>query len=337
MATVMRLLSEDTDSRFRVNLVPTYIDASLAARLWTGVSGILKVSALLLFGFVDVLHVHFSLRGSIVRKAVPLFIARLRGVPTIAHCHSSHFFTWLDELPPLLRRAVRAALRADYSVVLGQSQLKESCVRLGFDESNTRVLYNPVVMPAVAPSPRTRQPLRIVSLGRLGPNKGSYDLVRAIGMLPNDIRADLRVTLAGDGEVDQVREFVRVNALDDTVDVVGWVGSVERDRLLAESAIFVLPSYSEGLPMAVLEAMAHGVVPVTTAVGAIPEVVTDGVNGVLVRPGDHAQLAAALQSLIVDAQLRNHLAAAAHTRASEFDIARWREALHDVWLAAASR
>jgi glycosyltransferase involved in cell wall biosynthesis len=336
MATMMRLLIEDTDSRFRIRLVPTYIDASLAARLWTGISGMVKASALLLFGFVDVLHVHYSLRGSVVRKSVPLFVARLRGVPTIVHCHSSDFFTWLDDLPRPLRRAVRTALRADYSVVLGQSHLKESCASLGFDESNTRVLYNPVVMPAVVPSPRTRLVLRTVSLGRLGANKGSYDLVRAIGMLPNDIRANLRVTLAGDGEVDQVREFVRVNALDDTVDVVGWVGPAERDRLLAESAIFVLPSYSEGLPMAVLEAMANGVVPVTTAVGAIPEVVADGVNGVLVRPGDPGQLAAALQSLIADAELRNRLAAAAHARAREFDIARWREALHDLWLAAAS-
>ena len=337
MATMMRLLIEDTDPRFRVRLVPTYIDASLAARLWTGISGMLKASALLLFGFVDVLHVHYSWRGSIVRKSVPLFVARLRGVPTIVHSHTSQFFPWFDELPPPLRRAVRAALRADYSVVLCQSHVKESCARLGFDESNTRVLYNPVVMPAVEPSPRTRQPLQAVSLSRMGANKGSYDLVRAIGMLPSDIRANVRVTLAGDGDVDQVREFVRANALDDTVDVVGWVGPTDRDRLLAESAIFVLPSYSEGLPMAVLEAMANGVVPVTTPVGAIPEVVTDGVNGVLVRPGDPGQLAAALQSLIVDTELRNRLAAAAHARAGEFDVARWREALHDVWLAAASR
>ena len=101
------------------------------------------------------------------------------------------------------------ALRADYSVVLGQFHVKESCASLGFDESHTRVLYNPVVVPAVSPSPRTVAPLRAVALGRLGENKGSYDLVRAIGMLPNDIRANLRVTLAGDGEVDQVREFVR--------------------------------------------------------------------------------------------------------------------------------
>jgi hypothetical protein len=93
MATLMRLLIEDTDPRFRIRLVPTYIDASLAARLWTGISGMLKASVLLLFGFVDVLHVHYSLRGSVVRKSVPLFVARLRGVPTIVHCHSSHFFT----------------------------------------------------------------------------------------------------------------------------------------------------------------------------------------------------------------------------------------------------
>ncbi len=156
-------------------------------------------------------------------------------------------------------------------------------------------------------------------------------------MLPKAIRVQLRVTLAGDGQVDEVRKFVRTNGLDDTIDVVGWVGAVERDRLLAESAIFVLPSYSEGLPMALLEAMSNGVVPVTMAVGAIPEVVTDGVNGLLVTPGDPGQVAEALQSLIVDAELRNRLAAAAYARAGEFDITRWRQALHDVWLEAASR
>ncbi|OSC28844.1 hypothetical protein B8W69_10785 [Mycobacterium vulneris] len=337
MATVIQLLTEDNDSRFRVRLIPTYVDASITTRLWTAISGALKACALLVFGFADVLHVHYSWRGSIARKSVPLFVARLCGVPTIIHGHSTQFFPWFDELPPLLRRAVRAALRADYSVVLGQSHVKESCASLGFDEANTRVLYNPVVMPAVAPAPRTGQPLRIVSLGRLGANKGSYDLVRAIGMLRNEIQTDLRFTLACDGEVDQVRAFVRANALDDIIDVVGWVGSARRDQLLAESAIFVLPSYSEGLPMAVLEAMANGVVPVATAVGAIPEVVTDGVHGVLVKPGDTGELAAAMQSLIVDAGLRGRLAAAAYARAAAFDVVRWRDALHDLWLIAASR
>ncbi|VBA30074.1 GalNAc-alpha-(1-_4)-GalNAc-alpha-(1-_3)-diNAcBac-PP-undecaprenol alpha-1,4-N-acetyl-D-galactosaminyltransferase [Mycobacterium pseudokansasii] len=337
MAAVTQLLIEDNDPRFHIRSVPTYVDDSLPVWLWTGISGMLKASVLLLAGVVDVLHVHFSLRGSVVRKSLPLFVARMRGIPTIIHCHSSHFFTWFDGLPAPLRRAVRAALRADYVVLLGESHMVASSARLGFEVSKARLLYNPVVMPRDAPPLRTRRPVSAVSLGRLGTNKGSYDLVRAIGLLPNDIRADLRVTLAGDGEVEQVREFVRANALDDTIDVVGWVGPADRDRLLTESAIFVLPSYSEGLPMSVLEAMANGVVPVTTPVGAIPEVVTDGVNGLLVKPGEQAQLAAALQALIVDTELRNRLAAAAYARARTFDVARWREALHDVWLAAATQ
>ncbi|VAZ62345.1 Alpha-D-kanosaminyltransferase [Mycobacterium persicum] len=336
MAAVTQLLIEDNDPRFHVRSVATYVDDSLPAWLWTGISGMLKASALLLAGVVDVLHVHFSLRGSVVRKSVPLFVARMRGIPTIIHCHSSHFFTWFDGLPAPLRRAVRAALRADYVVLLGESHMVASSARLGFEVSKARLLYNPVVMPRDAPAPRTRRPLSVVSLGRLGANKGSYDLVQAIGLLPNDIRANLRVTLAGDGEVEQLRQFVRANALDDTIDVAGWVGPADRDRLLADSAIFVLPSYSEGLPMALLEAMANGVVPVTTPVGAIPEVVTDGVNGVLVKPGNPAQLAAALQDLLVDAELRDRLATAAYARASKFDVSRWRDALHDVWLAAAA-
>ena len=336
MATIMRLMLEDPDPRFVIQAVPTYVDAALMSRLWTGIRGMLMASALVLLGRVDVLHVHYSQGGSVVRKSVPLLAARLRGVPAIIHCHGSHFFVWLNRLPPQARRVVRAALRADYCLVIGQSQVDESRRHLGFDDAKTRVLYNPVIMPAAQPSPSSRRPLRAVSLGRLGTRKGTYDLVRAFSLLPNDIRANLRITFAGDGEVEQVRECIRSHGVDGAVEVIGWVDPSTRDQLLTESAIFVLPSYNEGLPMAMLEAMAHGVVPVTTPVGAIPEVVTDGVDGLLVKPGDPKQLAAALQSLVVDDELRDRLAKAAFARAAEFDIAQWREALRNLWISAAA-
>lgn len=337
MATVMRLLLEDRDPRFRIRAVTTYVDASLFARLSTGIWGMLKASTLILVGRVDVLHVHYSYRGSVIRKAVPLSVARLRGVSTIVHCHSSYFFEWMEGLPALARRAVRLGLRADYCLVLGQSHAEESRICLGFDDTNTRVLYNPVGVPAVAPSPRMQRPLLAVALGRLGENKGTYDLIRAVGLLPNWIRQDLRFTLAGDGEVTQARDFVRSHGLEDVIDVVGWLDAAARDRLLAQAAILVLPSYSEGLPMAVLEAMAQGVVPVTTAVGGIPDVITDKVDGLLVTPGDIAQLAAALQCLVADDGFRNRLAAAAYARMAAFDVPRWHESLHQLWITAASR
>lgn len=337
MATVMEHMVGDPDTRFRIRAVPTYVDSSPVVRLSIGVWGMLKASVLVLCGRVDVLHAHFSQGGSIARKAVPLFFARLRGVATIVHCHGANFFEWMDELPSPARRAVRAGLRADYCLVLGQSQVDECSKSLGFDDSNICVLYNPVVVPPHPPVRHCRGELKAVSLGRLGARKGTYDLIRAIGLMPEDVRADLRITLAGDGEVDQAREFVHRNGLDDAIDVIGWVGTGERDRLLAESAIMVLPSYNEGLPMAVLEAMAHGVVPVTTPVGAIPEVITDGVDGLLVEPGDVEQLAAALGSLVVDDELRDRLSAAARMRMSAFDITRWRDSLHELWIATVSR
>jgi glycosyltransferase involved in cell wall biosynthesis len=85
----------------------------------------------------------------------------------------------------------------------------------------------------------------------------------------------------------------------------------------------VLPSYYEGVPMALLEAMAHGLPVVTTPVGGIPEIVSDQVEGLLTRPGEHDQLVGALRTLIEDERLRLALGRNARARAEHFDIDRY--------------
>ena len=95
---------------------------------------------------------------------------------------------------------------------------------------------------------------------------------------------------------------------------VQWLGEVvgaAKDSALAASDIFVLPSRAEGLPMAMLECMGAGMAVVATRVGAIPEVITEGREGLLVPPGDAAALAAAMDRLASDADLRQRMAAAA--------------------------
>jgi glycosyltransferase involved in cell wall biosynthesis len=104
----------------------------------------------------------------------------------------------------------------------------------------------------------------------------------------------------------------------------------ERDDVaeqLARADVFVLSSRSEGLPMAILEAMAAGLPVVATAVGGIPELVADGETGLLVPPGDADALAEALRRLVADPELRRRLGDAARTRVEErFSLAATRRA-----------
>lgn len=336
MASVMRLLLDSPDPRFAITVVCTYVDAAAPIRLWAGIRGMLTATVLIVFGGADIVHVHLSHGGSVARKALPLMAARLRNTPTIVHGHSFDFAGWLDPLPAPVRRLVRMALRADHWLVLGRSLAEQYRHSLDLRSDQIQVLYNPVVLPAAAGGHGPRSPLTVLSLGRLGHRKGTYDLVRAVEQLPEDIRSQLRVVLAGDGEVEEVRTFVTARNLESVIDVVGWIDVPTRDRYLRVADIFVLPSYDEGLPMAMLEAMAHGIVPLTTPVGGIPEAVTDGVDGLLVPPGDAAALAAGLHRLVEDHDLRARLGAAARERAAAFDVVHWRAELAELWLNLAA-
>ncbi|MBU8808616.1 glycosyltransferase family 4 protein [Mycolicibacterium goodii] len=332
MASVIRLMVDNPDPRFTVTAVPTFVDTGVVDRLRTGIRGMLTATAAIAFNRTDVVHVHLSHGGSVVRKAVPLLAARICGVPTIVHGHSFNFAAWYTPLPASVRRLVRWALRADRWLVLGRGLADEyrRCLRL--DAATVQVLHNPVVLPETPrrPPSATRR-LTVLTLGRLGQRKGTYDLLSAMESLPAQTRSRVHLRLAGDGDVEQVRAQVVARGLGDTVDVPGWLAPHERDEALRHADIFVLPSYDEGLPMALLEAMAHGIVPITTPVGGIPEAVTDGVHGLLVPPGDPIALGLALRRLVENDALRDTLSRQARVQAATFAVEGWREKLAEVW------
>jgi glycosyltransferase involved in cell wall biosynthesis len=93
----------------------------------------------------------------------------------------------------------------------------------------------------------------------------------------------------------------------------------------------VLPSYAEGVPMALLEAMAAGLPSIVTPVGGIPDVLTQGAEGQLVRPGDHAQLVTALSQLITDESARLEEGRRAHERARGNDVHAYARRLADLY------
>jgi glycosyltransferase involved in cell wall biosynthesis len=199
--------------------------------------------------------------------------------------------------------------------------------------SQVTVLPNPVRWSPEVPHRAGRAQVQFVALGRICEAKGSYDLLKAFAALPADLRARARLVMAGDGDVDGARKLAE--PLGERVSVLSWIGPAERDRLLAASDVFVLPSHAEGMPMALLEAMAQGLPAIVTPVGGIPEVFTNGAEGLLVGPGRVAELAAAMSRMIGDDAERLAAGRRAHARTRALDVHIYARRLADIYLRIA--
>jgi glycosyltransferase involved in cell wall biosynthesis len=162
--------------------------------------------------------------------------------------------------------------------------------------------------------------LVVGTVGNFTAKKDHRTLLTAIASLVTR-RPDVRLVLVGIGPLEsELRAQVRDAGLEGMVLFTGLRDDVY--ALLPGFDVFALSSRHEGLPIALLEAMATGVPCVATSVGGIPEVVTDGIEGVLVEPGHAGELAAALEKVLTDATFARTLATAAQLRARDFDLGR---------------
>jgi glycosyltransferase involved in cell wall biosynthesis len=151
---------------------------------------------------------------------------------------------------------------------------------------------------------------RILMLGRLGRRKGTHDLLRAFSIVAKrDVSS--RLVCAGDGDIEGAEALARDLGIEPRVEFPGWISAEQAREQLQRATIFVLPSYAEGLPMAILEAMSYGLPVITTPVGGVPAVVSHGQTGLLVNAGAVESLASAISDLLSDASARARLGRAA--------------------------
>jgi glycosyltransferase involved in cell wall biosynthesis len=255
----------------------------------------------------DVVHIHFASRASSVRKMLLARLALAQGARVIMHAHGGGYRDYWASLSPASRSAVvRTLARAHCLIVLGENW-REFFASLGVPRERIVVLPNPVALPAVLPKRLGRSFVRLVYLGLFARPKGVFDLIDALTRMRPECLGRTRLVLAGNGDTAQVRDLVERRGLARFIEVRDWLSPTERDRLLASADAFVLPSYAEGLPMSLLESMAWGLPVISTAVGSIPEHVHDGMQGLLVTPGDVSELANAIERIVTDDALRRRM------------------------------
>jgi glycosyltransferase involved in cell wall biosynthesis len=268
----------------------------------------------------DVLHTHDFAMNTFGAAA-----ALLARVPAISTIHGRH---WVTDRP---RRALayRVLRRLGVPIVAVSEDLAGFLVTgLRVPRAQLEVVHNGIPIPdrPVSDSPDRRASARaalgipedlalVVAVGNLYPVKDHATLVRAIARLPA-----ARVAIAGRGDQEApLRALAAQLGLADRVHLLGLRDDVE--TVFAAADVFVQPSLSEGLPLAVLEAMATGLPVVATSVGGIPEVIADGRTGLLVPASDPLALAAALAKVLSSPDLAKSLGRSGRERAlAEFSV-----------------
>jgi len=187
--------------------------------------------------------------------------------------------------------------------VICVSAAAESIAR-SLGATRTTVIRNAVDVEEFSPVPADGK--RLLYIGRLVHNNGIQDLLSALpGVL--EAHPDATVDIVGSGPLEsEVQETIRRTGLSDAVTVHDYVPDIS--AMYDHASVFCRPSYSEGLPLTMLEAMASGVPPVVTAIAGVPEVVTDRETGLLLKPGRPDEIEAAIIELFDDEAFRAELA-----------------------------
>ncbi|ESA37253.1 group 1 glycosyl transferase [Leptolyngbya sp. Heron Island J] len=251
--------------------------------------------------------------------------------PVLLHTHGSEFHLFYNQLPCFLKSIINWGIHKSFLISLSDSWEAWYIEHCGLDPQKSFVLKNPVNFPAEILQRTNADEVKIIFLGKINLRKGVFDLLHAFSQLKPQLQAQTSLIFAGSGDNEELLELARSLDIHSHIKLLGWINAVQRDQLLADASIFILPSYNEGLPMALLEAMAFGVPPVTTPVGGIPEVVIDGINGIIVNPGDIKGLTEAMATLISKADLRNKMGYQARESVRPLSTQNYAQSLFEVY------
>ncbi len=325
IATVENLILKHAPPKIIIKHITSHDEGSIIHRFIIFTKALYNCFSQLLFDKIDIVYIQLSDGGSTLRKAVFALIGFAFGKPVVIHAHGAEFPKTYDRLPQWAQQYLSKIFnQCDAFIVLSESWKKFYVDNCNLIPKKVFVLNNPTEVPQSIPQRANNEgKVTAIFCGRIGQRKGTFDLIRAFAQLPTEQKQCSQLIIAGDGDLLEAQKLVESLSLKEQVTFLGWIDSAQREKLLAEADIFILPSYHEGLPMAILEAMSWGLPIISTPIGGIPEIVITNQNGLLISPGDIDRLTQAIQSLISIKTLRLFLGENARNSVKSFDISNY--------------
>ncbi len=264
----------------------------------------------------DIVHVHMASDVSIYRKMLFIRLARWQKKKVIIHQHGGNIKEfYFHQCSMRERRRIKKTLEQAERILVIAPYLKEIFEQI-VDSDRIILLPNSVSLPDRVEKDYEGQ--KLLFLGRLCREKGIGELLEACKALQEEFPR-MELYLGGVWEDTALKH--QAEALGNRVHDLGWVGPGEKDRLLRECNILLLPSYFEGHPVALLEGMAYGCACIATDIGGVLQMLEPGVNGLTVPVGDAGALLKAIKNCLQDTGLQERMGMAAAKRIQkEYDI-----------------
>ena len=295
--------------KFHCRWIETHRDGPAWRKVWYFVTALTEY--IILLPFYDIVHIHMATTQSAKRKMWFLLLAYATHKKIIVHFHpSNEKFLYQKNTAQLYRKLFS---KADIVLVLSQQWIRWIHDTLGEGEwmDKMSVLYNPC--PQVQRNVKMRKN-HILYAGTLIKRKGYDILIQAFGRVAKEFLY-WKLVMAGnaylqDGidELQDGKNIAERLGIINQVFFLGWIEGCEKERVFQESSIYCLASEGEGFPMGLLDAWAYGIPSVVTPVGGIPDIVRNGVHGLLFPVGDIDALANSLKLLMSNEELRHKIA-----------------------------
>lgn len=250
---------------------------------------------------IRVIHIHTASYNSFKRSALFISLANCFKRKVVIHIHGGGFKEYYEKSTSFVHKNL---LKCDTIIALTE-YWKEYFNGLGF--KNVVIVPNIVDFPVTKEKINNDGKIHILYLGLLTKAKGIYDLLDVINEHKTEFDGKITLHIGGNGESTTILNIIKEQGLSNIVKFEGWVSGDKKVELLNNADIFILPSYTEGLPISILEAMSYKLPVISTPVGGIPEVIENGGNGLLFTPGDKNALYNAIIKSVADKQLRENM------------------------------
>lgn len=252
------------------------------------------------------LYLHTSSRHSFYRKSLFIVIGIMFRKKIALHIHPSHFKDFVDKNNFVMKNLILYLLsKIDVFVVISESM--KSYIESIFPDKTTYLLRNPINVDCYQNINNiARESNSLLYLGWFIKEKGVYDLVDAVSSLVTK-GVVIHLNFYGTKHVDELNNYIKDKGMGFAISVNDWISDNVKLDTLYRHTLLILPSYSEGMPNVILEAMATNTPIISTRVGGLCDVLVDNQNAVIVEPNNPLDLSNKIMICLYDRNLRDYI------------------------------